>query len=318
MRIAVVGATGRIGAKLTRKLLGAGHQVNALSRGGPALDALVEIGAEPFLGSFDTGAGQLDKFFREADAAFLMVKTDWTNIHGHYPSVGQRFVDALRHSPVRQAVSLTAMGSDVSGSTGHFRSFHELDQKLNQLGEIDMVHLRAAWFMENTLAWTGAVARHGAIGWSADPELKMPWVATDDIADLAANELTNPRGERRTILEVGSEDLTMTELAAIIGREIGRPVEYRFVDRKRQDIEAEYLKRFGTPESWLDDSQTLDALNDGRVRFHGHRSPLPTTMETFIRDVWKPRYLQSVANEHEPETFQTWSSRAALLQPALA
>ena len=38
MRIAVVGATGRIGAKLTRTLLGAGHQVKALSRGGPALD----------------------------------------------------------------------------------------------------------------------------------------------------------------------------------------------------------------------------------------------------------------------------------------
>jgi nucleoside-diphosphate-sugar epimerase len=35
MRIAVVGATGRIGAALTRKLLSAGHQVKALSRGGP-------------------------------------------------------------------------------------------------------------------------------------------------------------------------------------------------------------------------------------------------------------------------------------------
>lgn len=63
MRIAIVGATGRIGAKLTRSLLHAGHQVKALSRGGPALDALVGIGAVPFLGSFDTGQGELDKFF---------------------------------------------------------------------------------------------------------------------------------------------------------------------------------------------------------------------------------------------------------------
>ena len=164
--------------------------------------------------------------------------------------------------------------------------------------------------MENLLAWTGAVARHGRIGWSLNPDVKTPWVATHDIADLAAKELNNPTGERRVIREVGSEDLTMPEVAAIISREIGRPVEYRFVDRKRKDVEAEYLKRFGTPERWLDDNQTLDALNDGLVRFHGDRRPLPTTMETFIRDVWKPRYLESIADEHEPETFQTWSSKA--------
>src|SRR4051794_20698739 len=77
MRIAIVGATGRIGAKLTRKLLSAGHQVKALSRGGPGLNVLAKMGAEAFLGSFDTGAGDLDKFFEDADAAFLMVKTDW-------------------------------------------------------------------------------------------------------------------------------------------------------------------------------------------------------------------------------------------------
>ena len=67
MKIAVVGATGRIGAQLTRKLLRAGHRVRALSRGGPPLDALAQAGAEPFLGSFDTGSGELGKFFQGAD-----------------------------------------------------------------------------------------------------------------------------------------------------------------------------------------------------------------------------------------------------------
>lgn len=283
--------------------------MKALSRGGAALDALVKLGAEPCLGSFDTGAGDLGSFFRDADAAFLMVKTDWNNIHGHYPAVARRFVDALRNSPVRLAVNLTSIGSEVKGDTGHFAGFHQLDQALNQLSDVDLVHLRASWFIENTLAWAAAVARHGALGWSLDPDRKTPWVATDDIANLAAKELTNPTGEHRVIREVGSEDLTMPELAAIISREIGRPVAYRFVDRKRQDIEAEFLKRFGTPEQWLDDSQTFDALNDGRVRFHGHRSPLPTSMESFIRDVWKPRYLATLADDREPETFPTWSSK---------
>jgi hypothetical protein len=84
----------------TYRSLAKGHSVKALSRGGPALDALVAKGAEPFLGSFDTGAGELNKFFEDADAAFLMVKTIWAaeDFHGHYPAVALRFFDALRDS----------------------------------------------------------------------------------------------------------------------------------------------------------------------------------------------------------------------------
>ena len=312
MRISVVGATGRVGAKLTRNLLKAGHQVRALSRGGPALDALVALGAEPFLGSFDTGEGDLDQFFQGADAAFLMVKTDWNNIEGHYPAVAKRFVDALKKSSVNLAVSLTAMGSDVKGKTGHFECFHDLDEKLNELGNIDLVHLRAAWFMDDVSAWTGPVAKYGRIAWFCKPDLKMPWVATDDIAWLAAKELTNPRGRHRVYLEVGSEDVSMNELAEIIGKKIGKPVDYRYIETTRKDVEAEFLARFGTLEKWQDDTLSADALNSGIVRFHGeheYRPKLPTTMETFSADVWKTRYLDAVKAGEQRETFFMWAAR---------
>lgn len=310
MRIAVVGATGRIGAPLTRKLLSAGHQVKALSRGGPALDRLVEVGAEPVIGSFDTGAGALDTFFRDVEAAFLMVKTDWNDLHGHYPRVARRFVDALNESSVKIAVSLSAIGSEVKGDTGHFEGFHHLDETLNELTKIDLVHLRAGWFMENMFLFSGGIARYGGIGWSVDPSVKLPWVATRDIADLAAEELTHPTGEHRGIRELGSEDRTMPEVAALVSREIGRKVEYRFVDRAREEIEAEFLARSGTRERWLYDTQTLDALNDGRVRLHdGDRRPqLQTKLEAFLRDTWKPRYLESIERQ-APEDFQTWCAR---------
>lgn len=309
MRIAVVGSTGRIGANLTRTLLGAGHHVRALSRGGPALDILSRIGAEPFLASFDTGSGDLDLFFQDVDAAFLMVKTDWDNIHGHYSEVALRFFDALRSSPVKSVVSLTSMGSEVSGSTGHFQPFYQLDQILNRLETTDIVHLRAGWFMENLFAWTDAVAQYGRIGWSLDPNVRTPWVATGDIADLAFRELTRPTGRHRVVHELG-EDFTMSEVAAIIGQEIGRPVEYRFVDRGRREIQGEFLRRFGTSERWLDDTQTLNALNDGRVRFHDDRPPLHTKLEAFVRDTWKPRYLAALtAQQAAPEGFFAWCAR---------
>ncbi len=39
----------------------------------------------------------------------------------------------------------------------------------------------------------------------------------------------------------------MNELAMIIGRESGRPVECRYIETTRKDVEDEFLKRFRTP-----------------------------------------------------------------------
>lgn len=309
MRIAVVGATGRVGAKLTENLLEKGHSVKALSRGGPALDALVAKGAEPFLGSFDTGDGELGKFFEDVDAAFLMVKTIWQaeDFHGHYPTVALRFFDALRDSPVKLAVSLTAMGSEVSGNTGHFQGFHILDQILNRLSDIKLVHLQGGWFMEDLSRWADAIAQHGRIGWSLDPNVKAPWVAIQDIAELAAKEFDTPTDRHRSVKQLGI-DYTMPEIAASIGRALGREVNYRFV-RNDRELESVFRERFGAIDRWVYDYNTMAALNDGRVRFRDDRPALRTTIEEFVQDTLGPLIDRARTDGVKPETFLTWMSQ---------
>jgi uncharacterized protein YbjT (DUF2867 family) len=309
MRIAVVGATGRIGAKLTRTLLDAGHQVRALSRGGGALDALADLGAEPFIGSFDTGTGSLEDFFQDADAAFLMVKTDWNNIHGHYSEVALRFFDALRHSPVKLAVSLTAMGSEVRGNTGHFQPFYQLDQILNRLTNINLVHLQAGYFMDDLLGFLGAIVDHGRVAWSLEPDIEVPWVATRDIADFAVDHLLNPIGSHRSVHQLGA-DYSMSKIADIIGQAVGHPVHYRFIDRSRPQVEQGFLQRFGSLDRYLYDTQTFEALNDGRVRFQDDRPSIPTTMDAFIRASFVPRYHEETRQRSVgTDKFIDWIAR---------
>ncbi|MFP3546577.1 NmrA family NAD(P)-binding protein [Rhizobium sp. SIMBA_035] len=311
MRIAVVGATGRIGARLTENLLAKGHSVKALSRGGPALDALVAKGAEPFIGSFDTDDGELSTFFADADAAFLMVKTLWgaEDFHGHYPAVALRFFDALRDSPVKLAVSLTAMGSEVSGNTGHFQGFHILDQILNRLRGINLVHLQGGWFMEDLSRWADAIAQHDRIGFTLAPDVKAPWVSIRDIADFAAMELDTPSDKHRSVKQLGI-DYTMTEIAGIIGWALGRKVDYRFVDPSDPEVEMVFRERFGTLDRWVYDKNTAAALNDGRVKLRDHRPALPTTMNIFAKDTLKALIEKARTDGVKPETFLTWSSRS--------
>lgn len=313
MRIAVVGATGRIGAKLTEKLLAEGHSVKALSRGGPALDALVAKGAKPVLGSFDTGAGDLNSFFEDADAAFLMVKTIWDaeDLHGHYPAVALRFFDALRDSPVKLAVSLTGMGSEVSGNTGHFQPFHILDQILNRLRNIDLVHLQGGFFMEDLSRWSDSIAQHDKIGWSIDPNVKIPWVAIQDVVDSATQAFDAPTDQHRSVRQLGV-DHTMTEIAAMIGQALGREVDYRFIDRGDREVETVFRERFGTLDRWLYDNHTMAALNDGRVKFLDDRPALRTTMEEFVNDTLKPQIEKARTDGVKPETFLSWGSQGVV------
>jgi uncharacterized protein YbjT (DUF2867 family) len=306
MKIAVLGATGRIGSKLTRSLLDAGHQVRAMSRGGQALAELTSLGAEPFVGSFDAGTGDLGSFFQDVDAAFLMVKTDWDNVHGHYSEVALRLFDALRRSQVKRAVNLTAMGSEVRGNTGHFQPFHQLDQILNRLDDVDLVHLQAGWFMDDLLGFLGAVVDHGRIAWSLRPDVATPWVGTADIAGFAYEQLLKPAGGHRVTYQLGT-DYSMPRIAEIISQAIGRHVDYRFIDRSRKDVEEGFLQQFGSPERWLYDTQTFEALNDGRVHFEDRRPTMPTDMETFVRASFVPRYQQEAARRAAgPRKFYDW------------
>lgn len=307
MKIAVVGATGNIGARLTRKLLEGGHQVRALSRGGAGLDRVVKLGAEPFIGSFDEGTGDLASFFKDADAAFTMVKTDWSNLHGHYPAVAERLLAALQGSPVKLVVNLSSFGADVPEGTGHFVGFHQLEQVLNRLAGPKLVHLRGGYFMENLLAWTDAVARHGRMTYYFRPDVKLPLIATRDIAEVAARDLQNPPAAPHTVREVGSEDLDKREMATVIAREIGRPVEYVAVPLDREDIGKEFVRRFGTAEKLQYDVDTHRAMNDGRVAFHTRRAPLPTSFAAFVHDTWRPAYEEALANrDSRPENFRSW------------
>jgi len=98
-------------------------------------------------------------------------------------------------------------------------------------------------------------------------------------------------------------------IAAMIGRALGREVDYRFVDPNGHEVEMVFRERFGTLDRWVYDKNTAAALNDGRVKFRDDRPALPTTMEEFVKDTLGPLIEKARTDGVRPETFLTWSSR---------
>ena len=169
------------------------------------------------------------------------------------------------------------------------------------------MHLQGGWFIQDLAGWADSIAQHDRIGWSLAPNVKTPWVAIQDIADLAAKEFDTPTDRHRSVKQLGI-DHTMTEIAAIIGRALGREVDYRFIDRSDREVETVFRERFGTLGRWVYDNDTLAALNDGRIAFHEDRPALRTTIEEFVRDTLRPLIEKARTDGGKPETFLTWSS----------
>lgn len=290
MKVAIVGGTGNVGTPIARRLIAEGHAVKILSRGGSRADQLVALGATLELGSFDSGTSGIADFFEGADAAFTMIRSDWS-APGHYGAVADRLAAALRRHLPKRIVHLSSIGADLYNA-GHSSAFGDAERVLNGAARQRVVHLRAGWFMENFLSHTEELARDGVLTTSIWPDVPLPLVAVRDVARAAFEELVDQSGAVHHIREVqGPADLTTAQAAEQLGRVLGCPVRVNFIPRSINEPSQDFLLKSSDPAVWRYMVASDAAFNENRARFAQPRSRFDaesTTFATFIRDVWKP------------------------------
>src|SRR6202008_5129990 len=96
---------------------------------------------------------------------------------------------AVENSGLRYAVDLSSYGAHVPEGTGPVTGLHSSEQKLNAIKDLSVLHLRAAYFMENNLAAIGMIHGMGIFGNALLPDLKLPMIATRDVGAYAAQRI---------------------------------------------------------------------------------------------------------------------------------
>jgi uncharacterized protein YbjT (DUF2867 family) len=224
--IAVLGATGRIGTLLTEDLLRRGHEVRALGRDAAKLAALAGKGAKTRTAAFDD-VSALTEAFRGADAAFTMIPPSYgeENFSAWQDRTGLAIVEAVKKSGIRKVVDLSSLGAQHPEGTGPITGLHRQEKRLDGVAGLNVLHLRAAYFMENHYWSIPTIKIANINGTAIDADLSFPQVATADIARKAADVLDRLDFEGRTVLELGGpKDLTMKEATRILGRAVGKPL----------------------------------------------------------------------------------------------
>src|SRR6202051_824615 len=239
----ILGASGNTGSIIANSLLSAGKKVRVVGRDPGRLQRFVDRGAEAFMADMSDAAA-LTKAFSGARAAYLLLPPAKSREDQERGS--DAIAKAVRESALCYAVHLSSYGAQVPEGTGPVSGLHSSEQKLNSIDGLNVLHLRAAYFMENNLAAIGMIHGMGIFGNALLPDLKIPMAATRDVGDYAARRLLDPDFSGKQTRELlGERDLSMTEATAVIARGIGKP-DLRYVQFPYDKVQ-QVLMQMGVP-----------------------------------------------------------------------
>src|ERR1700735_2509458 len=286
----ILGASGNTGSIIANLLLSKGKQVRVVGRDSGRLQRFVDKGAEAFTADMSDGAA-LTKAFSGARAAYLMLPPAKSREDQERES--DAIAKAVKASGLLRAVHLSSYGAHVPEGTGAVAGLHSSEQKLNAISDLNVLHLRAAYFMENNLAAIGMIQGMGMFGHALLPDLKMPMIATRDVGEHAGQRLLELQFSGKQTREIlGERDLTMTEATAVIGSAIGKP-DLRYLQFSYDQMEQGLMQMGFSPKKAAVYIEMFKAINEGIIAAQEPRSPensTPTSFETFVEYVFVPAY----------------------------
>jgi uncharacterized protein YbjT (DUF2867 family) len=287
--ITVMGASGNTGGRISEQLLQAGEQIRALGRTASKLAGLESKGAQVATGDA-ADAAFLKDALRGADAIYTLLPPDpqSPDLRKKWNQEGEAIVKAIPDGGVRYAVFLSSIGADLPEGTGPIAGLHAQEERLRKLPDVNALILRPASFFENFYAILGLIRHQGINGGAVAPDLRLPMIATRDIADVAARALKARDWTGVVVRELlGARDLTFAEATRVIGAHLGKP-ELQYVQFPYADFASSLVRMGISPNMAGLYAEMARAFNDGKIQSLEGRRPentTPTKFEDFVKDL---------------------------------
>jgi len=295
----VLGASGHTGDVVAKTLLARGQKVRVVGRNAEHFRSLTAQGAELSIADA-TDATALANAFEGAHSAYVLIPSNPASkdVLAFQDRVGDTIADAVGKADVQRVVALSSIGADKSSGTGPVVGLHNFEQKLNSLPGANVLFLRAGYFMENTLPQAGVIRALGSVAGPLRPDLKLPMIATRDIGAAAAEALLRRefRGKQTREL-LGQRDLDYIEVAATIGKAIGKP-SLGYIEAPEPQLRTS-MTQMGMSANMVDLLlEMARALNSGYMKALEPRTEANTTRtsyETFVSEEFVSAYQKQMA-----------------------
>ncbi len=298
--IVITGATGHTGKAATEALLAGGANLRVVTRDAKKVDQFVARGAEAFVGNVEDQPA-MTKAFEGADAVYLVLPEDTSqqDLRTYQERVSDSYAAAIASARVPYVVALSSIGAQHAEKTGPIVGLHNMEEKLNRVSGLNVLHLRAGYFMENLLMSIAPLRSMGFLPGGVIGDLATPWIATKDIGAYAASRLAARDFSGSFTQELhGQRDISMKEAASIVGNSIGKP-NLGYMQVPFLMLEPA-LVQMGLPKSTAALLiEMWKGANAGLITPQERRSPkntTSTTLESFVAEVFAPVFLSKTVS----------------------
>lgn len=292
-RILVTTANGDTGRPMVDYLLESGEQVRAMVRSDDGrAQRLRDSGAEVIVGDMLT--------FSDVRAALHGVQRAYFNfpVGEGLVEAAVMFAQAAREEGLELIVNMSHIQSRPRARSKATQN-HWLSEQVFDWSGIPTTNLRVTFFME-WLTYVAGMIRNGRYVMPFDADSRFAPIAGPDIALTAVTILADPEGHGgRTYTLTGPVEYSHRELAAEVGRVLGRDLPYE------QVTVSEFLNLLGIPDDTAKfrhfEAVTIDQ-REGRLA--GLSDAVPTiigrrlrTVEEFVderRSLFEPEYAPRV------------------------
>jgi uncharacterized protein YbjT (DUF2867 family) len=239
----ILGATGNIGSRVAKRLAESGGRPSVFVRNAKRARALFGDDVDIHIGDLDRPGASLATALAGVDGVFLV--SDGVDLATRDRTVSL----AARNAGVRHVVKLSTLDVRTGIGTG---PWHARGEAAVRDSGVAFTFIQAAGFMSNALGWSESIRRAGVLR-SSSGQGKIAFIHPDDIAAVAIAALTTRNHDGVALVITGREALSYGEMAATIGRAIGKPVGFE---------EITDLQAYADTVQWAGEGPYVDALVD--------------------------------------------------------
>jgi uncharacterized protein YbjT (DUF2867 family) len=291
--IVVTTPTGQIGSQVVHNLLAVNEAVRVVVRDPVRLAPEIRGKVEVIQGSSDDES-VLSRAFAGAESLFWVVppsfRTD--NVREYYLQFTRPACRAIKSQGVKRVVAVSALGRGLRLDGGVVTDSFAKDEEIERAG----VDFRALWcpgFMENMLRQVDSLKHQGIFFLPSRPDVKVPYVATRDIASTGSKLLLDRSWTGLGgVAVLGPEDLSINEMAAIMTEVLEKQIRFQPVPGEAYKAQ---LMKFGASEHFAQRLLDMHAAKDNGLDCGVPRTPentTPTSFRQWCEEVLKPEVLR--------------------------
>lgn len=274
--------TGNIGSKVLSNILSSNEPLRVLMRDPTKLSNDDRGKVEVIQGSLDNPE-VVAKAMRGADQLFLIIPPSHTyqNVNDYYLNFSKIICTAIKNENINRVVYISGTGLGFDKNAGPVSASFLVEQQLKNT-EVNLRILHCGTFMENLFHSVTPIQMRAQFGTTVPADVKCPWVATQDIANIASELLKDKSWRGQSSVGVlGPKDISYGEIAKVISEVLKKEISYAVIPPEPYKA---MLQQFGSSE----------AAAVGLIEIYSSM-----TKETFNR-------VERTAQTSTPTEFKDW------------